>query len=106
MRSWRKPARLSKNGWDPLPWWRRGNPIAMTRGVVAAHNQVTALCAPSGELWARAGELPKGSVPLRKVRSLVPDYEYIQVEVVALPPYFGPIPYLTTEGGAGEAQDQ
>jgi hypothetical protein len=61
--------------------------------VVAAHNQVTALCAPSEKLWARAGELPKGSMPLRKVRSLLPDYEYIQVEVVALPPYFGPIPY-------------
>jgi Zn ribbon nucleic-acid-binding protein len=60
--------------------------------VLAAHNQVTALCSPSPELWARLGELPKFPIRLAEVEEAVPDYAYIEVEVVALPEKFDPIP--------------
>jgi hypothetical protein len=61
--------------------------------VLAAHNQVTALCAPSPELWAWNSELPKEPLPLKQVPEAVSGYAYIQVQVVALPERFDPLPY-------------
>jgi len=60
--------------------------------VLAAHNQVTATCYPSPDLWASPGELPKHPIRLAEVGEAVPDYAYIQVEVVELPERFDPIP--------------
>jgi hypothetical protein len=60
--------------------------------VLAAHNQVTATCCPSPDLWARPGELPKGPIRLAEVGEAIPDYAYVQVEVVELPERFDPIP--------------
>jgi hypothetical protein len=66
------------------------HPDTMVR-VLAAHNQVTALCSPAPELWASPGELPKHPIRLGEVREAVPNYAYIQVEVVSLPVVFLPI---------------
>jgi hypothetical protein len=60
--------------------------------VLAAHNQVTATCYPSPDLWASPSELPKHPIRLTEVGEAVPDYAYIRVEVVSLPERFDPIP--------------
>jgi len=62
--------------------------------VLGAHNQVTAFCGGlSPDLSAREWELPRSTVPYRKLHELLPDYYYKVVQVEKLPAQWEPVPW-------------